>query len=291
VRSTASVLAAMGLGLAIPAQTQPQAQAIDLQPAGEWQVEAADQSCRLLRDFGTGDQATVFNIYAYGPDDSFRIVLTGKPVMRDRGKAVEARVRFGSETVDRQLVAVANRAGADGMLSLLMIGAEPAQHFVRGFNPLGGWNWERALIPPVEDFSSITVETGRMPAITLQLGDMRAAMQQLAHCQNQLATSWGVAPSAKPPVLSDADTLLGRLAMPEGMVLNHVSLIAQIKVMVDAQGRATECEVQSPPLESRQARGLCRPLLDFARFEPARDSAGNPVAALFRVVYSYHIFD
>ncbi len=130
-----------------------------------------------------------------------------------------------------------------------------------------------------------------MQAVTLQLGDMNAPMEQLAECQDQLVASWGVVPAAEPPVLPDADTLLERLAMPEGMVLNHVSLIAQVRVMVDPQGRATECVVQSPSLESRQQRGLCRPLMDFARFEPARDASGNAVAGLFRVVYTYFIFD
>lgn len=281
-------------GLAVAAASltaPPQAAAATLPPAGEWQVEKAAESCRLWRAFGSGDQATDFNIYTYGPDDSYRIVLTGKQVMRDRGQAIDARVRFGSEAADRNLAAVASRSGSDGMLSLLMIGGDPAYHFVRGFAPLGGWDWERVVIPPVEDFSSITVETGRMPAITFQLGDMRAPMGQLAQCQDQLASSWGMAPRATPPVLPDADTLLERLAMPEGMVLNHVSLIAQIRVTVDPQGRATECVVQSPPLESRQQRGLCRPLLDFARFEPARDADGNAVASLFRVVYSYFMFD
>lgn len=275
---------------ALLALTTP-AQAATLDPVGEWHVDQAAESCRLWRAFGTGDQATAFNIYTYGPDDSYRIVLTGKQVMRDRGQALDARVRFGSEVADRNLAAVASRSGSDGMLSLLMIGADPAYHFVRGFAPLGGWDWDRAVIPPVEDFSSITVETGRMPAITMQLGDMSAPMEQLAQCQDQLATSWGVVPAAQAPVLPDADTLLERLAMPEGMVLNHVSLIAQIRVTVDPQGRATDCVVQSPALESRQQRGLCRPLLDFARFEPGRDADGNPVAGLFRVVYSYHIFD
>ena len=266
-------------------------QATDLAPVGEWQVEQAAESCRLSRPFGSGDQASVFNIYTYGPDQSYRIVLTGKPVMRAQGQAIDARVRFGSETQDRVLAAVANRSGDGGMLSLLMIGPAHAYHVVRGFNPLGGWDWDRALIPPVEDFTTITVETGRMASITLQLGDMTGPMGQLADCQERLAASWGMVAPATPPLLPDADAVMERLMMPEGMVLNHVSLIAQIRVLVDEEGRASECVVQSPTLESRQTRGLCRPLLDFARFEPARDAAGNPVPALFRVVYSYHIFD
>ncbi|MEO5707091.1 MAG: hypothetical protein ABIT10_00690 [Alteraurantiacibacter sp.] len=286
-RSALAVLALTVVGLAAcgPASAAP------LEPVGEWQVEQADESCRLWRNFGTGDQATAFNIYTYGPDASYRIVLTGKAVMRDRGQAVESRVRFGSEVDYRPLAAVASRSGSDGMLSLLMVGNGSTYHFVRGWSPLGGWDWDRALIPTVEDFTSITVETGRMPAITLRLGDMSTPMAQLAECQGRLAESWGVATPAVQPVLTEARPLLERLAMPEGMVLNHVSLIAQIKVRVDPQGRATECEVQSPSLESRQTRGLCRPLLDFARFEPARDAAGNPVEAIFRIVYSYHIFD
>ncbi len=146
----------MGVGL-VPSFP---AIAATLEPVGGWQVEQATESCRLWREFGSGDQSTTFNIYTYGPDDSYRIVLTGKQVMRDRGQALDARVRFGSEDEDRNLAAVASRSGSDGMLSLLMIGSDPAHHFVRGFAPLGGWDWDRAVIPPVEDFSSITVKPG-----------------------------------------------------------------------------------------------------------------------------------
>jgi len=75
------------------------------------------------------------------------------------------------------------------------------------------------------------------------------------------------------------------------VVINRSSMIVQLRVDVDAEGRGTECVVQSPPLEPRAQRELCGPFTGGTRFTPARDIAGNAVPGLFRLHYSYFIFD
>jgi len=50
---------------------------------------------------------------------------------------------------------------------------------------------------------------------------------------------------------------------------------------VDAAGNATECTLSRKFRRKATELALCRPLLRFSRFEPARDAAGNAVEGTY----------
>ena len=289
IRKTAALplAGALALGSVSPAT------ASTLAPTGEWQSEQAAESCRIWRDFGQGAARTTFNIYAYGPDNSFRIVVTGPQVPRDDRKSRVVTIQFGEDREPEEAIALVSSAGEEGMVSILTGQVGRADHFLRGFSIVGN---ARAYFPLPEDMTSFSFDSGSTEAVTLSLGSMGAAMAMLRNCQGRLAASWGLSPQAlapdtSPPVLQDQEAVFLRLSMPESSVLNHVTISAQIRVMVDAQGRVQSCLVQTPPLDRRQQRGLCGPLTREAEFTPARDAEGTPVAGVYRLVYTYFIFD
>jgi hypothetical protein len=269
-------------------------QAATLQPGGEWQVEQADESCRLWRDFGSGAEQVRFNIYAYGPDESFRVVLTGPQIPRANGRAQEGELTFnGGEATS--IILVTSQSGGDGMTSFLMDGRAAIQKFIRGYDVPGPFVFDRVVATAPDHLRQLTVSSERMAPLTLELGETAQPLADLLSCQRRLAESWGVPASAMTagatrPWLEPFRETFMRLSMPEGMVLNHITIVAQMRVMVDADGTPQSCVVQSPPIDRRQQRGLCNPLMQGTRFTPARDDAGNPVPSVFRGVYTYLIF-
>ncbi|MBV8688290.1 MAG: TonB family protein [Alphaproteobacteria bacterium] len=58
---------------------------------------------------------------------------------------------------------------------------------------------------------------------------------------------------------------------------------------VDATGRVTGCAVTGSSGFARLDQTTCRLMMERARFKPARDSAGNPVAATWESRFSWQL--
>ena len=292
-RCSYRLVALIGL-LSLPAQAQEVSEPLD--PAGDWRIERDAESCRLLRAFGSGDVQTTLYFNAYGLDDSYRVTLTGPAIPRNNGKAQIGRLAFGAEAELASNLMIANRIGEDGMLSFHLIGRNAAFGFFRGWAVPGGFADPSAAASMPADMSRLTIETPELGRLALNLGEMGGALTELDQCKRDLVASWGHDPAQQeritvPAELNNARQLLLGMRMPEASVMNHVSIIAQLRLLVDAEGRATQCVVQSPSLNARAQSGLCRPLTNGTHFIPARDANGNAVPSLYRMHYTYFIFD
>jgi hypothetical protein len=181
-------------------------------------------------------------------------------------------------------------------LNFHLTGRRPAFRYYRGWAVPGALEDPHPELLWPDDLSQLSVENHELGQLTLHLGDMAASLNQLEQCRQALATSWGwdrakLDRIATPPKLLDPRSTVELMRMPEAQVVNHISLIAQLRINVDEQGRGSNCVVQSPPLEDRAQRALCRPFVGGTPFEPARDDVGNAVPGLFRLHYTYFIFD
>tara|TARA_A100001391_G_scaffold29224_4_gene15745 strand:- start:2453 stop:3331 length:879 start_codon:yes stop_codon:yes gene_type:complete len=262
-----------------------------LAPAGEWQVERSDESCRLRRD-----TAVAFSLYAYGPDGYSLAVLNGASLPRNSGRARVREVAFGVEGAPEEVIVVDNSSGGEGMVSFHLLGANPALSYFRGWEVLGGFETSQPAVPQPSDMSVLRIGGGEMEPITLLLGDMAEPMADLDDCKAALTESWGydedmLGQVAEPPVLENRANIINKMKMPEAAVMNHVTMIAQMRVAVDENGAASDCTVQYPSLSTRAQRGLCGPLLQGQPFAPARNALGQAVPGLFRMQYTYFIFN
>ena len=74
-------VAAVSISSASPLSAQDtNDDALRLKPASQWQLNYADDSCRLARMYGEGDQRVIFYIEQYGLGQSFSMLAAGKPL-------------------------------------------------------------------------------------------------------------------------------------------------------------------------------------------------------------------
>lgn len=73
--ATLGVLASSFTGTAAIARDET----LVLKPSSKWQVDYADDSCRLARQFGDAEQTTVLIFDRYEPGDSFGMTVSGEP--------------------------------------------------------------------------------------------------------------------------------------------------------------------------------------------------------------------
>lgn len=87
--------------------------------------------------------------------------------------------------------------------------------------------------------------------------------------------------AATKPVLTRSISDVSAFPIPPGGRQARIGQSVIVRLMVSAEGRVTACSVyRASPFPETDAV-VCRLAYDQIRFEPARDAAGNPVAAPF----------
>lgn len=87
--------------------------------------------------------------------------------------------------------------------------------------------------------------------------------------------------AATKPVLTRAITDASAFPVPPGGRQARIGKSVIVRLSVSPEGRATRCSIYRPSQFPETDAAVCRLALEQLRFEPARDSAGNPVTATF----------
>tara|TARA_R110000824_G_scaffold48565_7_gene137100 strand:- start:2453 stop:2725 length:273 start_codon:yes stop_codon:yes gene_type:complete len=59
-------------------------ESISLEPSSNWIVDYADDSCRLIRQFGVNEDTVVVFFNRFAPGDEFHLTVAGEPVALTR---------------------------------------------------------------------------------------------------------------------------------------------------------------------------------------------------------------
>jgi len=282
LRTSISALLALSVGspaFAADAERTP------LAPSSAWNVNYADDYCRLARTFGTGDDMVYVLFDRFSPDPSFKLVLAGKAMSRFNG-AEDVSVRFGPDEEAQRLAFFYGDLGK-GQPALIFrnrvsFGA-PAK---RGSD--------------ADDIADGKMSAGRIAAVTemtlgppsrsmrFALGSMRAPFAALDKCITNLLVTWGVDPAV--------DATLSRRAAPTGNPAQWVTSedypqmavrfgqqgMVAFRLSIDKNGAATACHIQQSSRPVEFDKLVCQALMRRARFQPALDKDGNAVASYYR---------
>ncbi len=119
-------------------------------------------------------------------------------------------------------------------------------------------------------------------------GSLGQLFEILNTCMDDLVSTWGLdleAQSRRPNRSQTEEPFPNRLAHPE--ILSEqggqwgIQADLSIRVMVDSEGRATECKITNITLAEDFDDRPCTEFMRVAEFEPARDSHGNPMASYY----------
>lgn len=288
LRLLITALAALAL---VPSMAN--AQARQLAPSSDWSLHEADEYCRISRSFGSGSRAVTMYFYSYGPTGSYQVILVGPDLPRNEAKARVATMAWGSSEDAERTMVINSRLGDNGSITFRTYGNRPVMRFGRAWSA----EWDDRYDLPFDPYATrLTISTAELDPIELQLGDMAAPLHQLAECELALLPDWGFDPSdylamQSQPELQNGQAVVEIIRWPAAVLLNRNSMFLQLRMSVDAEGRAEDCVVQSPALQSSDQRAICREFTRRARFTAATDADGNTVAAPFRATNMMFVFD
>lgn len=267
-----------------------------LDPSTPWNLDYADDSCALRREFGPADKRVVLELRQFAPDDSFEATLASKAfTTRDSTMKVQFVPQDAPRTIGRPLILT-----YPGGISALRWNDSLFQNdksedvgenaTVQSQRPRGNaaYKAREASIRALEISGALT-----MP-IVLQIGEMHQAMAGMRTCIDELMTHWGID--------AVAQKTLTRRARPVGQVqwakliqANYPRTLLEagksgrvgVRMIVGADGKPISCHIQSVVQDVIFGQTACSGMMKAARFEPALDAAGKPIASYFltRVIY------
>jgi len=263
-----------------------------LEPSSKWNVHYADDFCRLARTFGTGDEAITIFLDRFSPSSTFRLNLIGQPMKRwvSDGKA---QIRFGRELPDQSLY-----------------------FYVGSFENKGPtWTFAAAvgLRPwvPEEEYDEVTQRAQRArdeanvseiaigsplrTPVILQTGPMKNAFAALHACTEQLVSTWGVnieshrTAQRLPAPVGTPEKWITSFDYPPDMLRKRQPGLVEFRLMIDAEGKATACHIQQSTNPEGFNDIVCEALMRRAKFEPALDKDGRPMASYYRSRGRFHM--
>ena len=268
-----------------------------LEPSSAWLLDYGEESCSLVRNFGTGDGLTRVQLTSYGSWVGQRAIVVGAAVPKSRDATGILHYTLLPEDIRR-----------DSGALLGMSGDSPAISFAVSFTPFdpdrmeedvtsSEWQ-ERAAEPDRPDPSfEAAVEGLRVvfddrSTAEFHLGSMGKPLEALRTCVDDLLASWGLDPVEQKARTRNATPDKSTVARvqrgyPSDMMRSGMGAYVPVRVMVDAAGQATGCVIQEQGIDKDFTDATCDGLRRIYR--PALDAEGQPIDSVFHTAVVYRI--
>jgi hypothetical protein len=147
---------------------------------------------------------------------------------------------------------------------------------------------QRVPVTPQREAAATSINlawSGRR--LVLETGPLAAAFGALRKCTDDLVRTWGLDPAVQlslsrlPDPRTHPSTWLRPADYPTGALMSGKQAIVNFRLSVDAAGVPTACDVQLSYSGEAFDKHTCDLLMARARFEPARDTKGLPVASYY----------
>jgi TonB family protein len=270
-----------------------------LAPSSKWVVNYADDSCSLGRSFGErGGKVTVF-FEQLEPGDTFTLMFVGN-LLRGLKDPLVPTTRFGPNEGQDEVVAVAGiNSGAHviilqgGQRIAPLTKAEQWTRrkagFEKPFNP--------QPIGAAREKAVAWLELGKILPfdLVLETGPMDEALDALRQCSWDMVRTWGLDVEQQKHLSRHAYPLKPSFSWfraddyPREMLRDGFQAIVNFRVAVDQAGKPTSCHIQTSTRPKAFDDVVCALVMKRARFHPALDRQGKPVASYWRQTVNFRI--
>ncbi|WP_422059919.1 energy transducer TonB [Sphingopyxis sp.] len=278
-KAAISLLVALSMPVSAHAQER-----LVLAASSSWNINYADDYCRLQRMFGTGDEKVMLMIDRFSPSESFRLNLAGKRFSRS-GSVEAATVQFGADLPEQKLEFYAGDLGKEvpAWLFIPNVRIRPLAEPIKEDEP------RKVTFSEADEAAVNEIRIGKplKQQVVLQTGSMKGAFGALRACTDELLRHWGidvdrhreVAQIARP--IGSPGNWLRNSDYPGDMVVKGEPGMVQFRLVIGEDGLVRSCHVQQSTNSEGFDEAVCNALKRRARFEPARDKAGNPLVSYY----------
>jgi TonB family protein len=279
-----SVPAVAAAVLAAPVAAQAPVEPLVMAPSSPWIADYSEDNCALRRTFQAGDDNAVFQLRQYSPGDTYEVSVASETLSRGEG---EPQVRFEP---DEQWYGVTRALPVPGE------GLRGIQYSdsLRRNAEKGEPRWaEQDREARERAITGLAVARAFERDIVLRTGTMRAPMEAMRTCMDAMLVRWGLDPAVQrtrsrgvAPIDMASWSRKIQDYFPATML--GESGRVHLRIVVGADGAPVSCAVRIGQAAPAFERAACSTMMDYARFRPALDAGGAPVASYWTttIVYS-----
>ena len=284
--AASAAVSMLALASATPALAD---EAVALEAASPWQLDMAENKCRLARLYGEeGNRHLVF--FEQWDPSAYSAWAVAGPAFRKFRDNREAAFSFGPGGDGSDFTFVDRTLGDFGPLvqaSTSVAKLPETEGEAPGFPML-----DAAGAKPV---TRLTISQGK-EAIAFELGSMEAPLKAMNLCMEDLVKSWGFEPElqktvAKRPQFENMQKVasLVQRFYPKDALRKGAQADFHLRLTIDAQGGIEDCRLLNQTLADDFDMRLhpCTVFKNHAKVTPALDTEGKPVRTYYatRIVY------
>jgi len=268
---------------------------IHLAPSTPWVLDYAENSCRLLRRFGQGNDSTTLAFESEAPD-SLDLLIIGQPLktgrdevavkfLPSRSTAMTGRVDEtregkvpsvlinGVQQVSDDFVAAAKKRRSG-----LKVNADTMR-----FEEKAAYRAERGAF--AANTTAVEIDARRNSPVVLDTGSLGQAIKSFDQCSRDSLRDWGVDPDLEDrivkPARSDVRQWFSPDDYPKDMLARGQESVVKVRVLVDATGRVTKCTTISHFNAPEFDRITCAKFVQRVHFKPAELADGTKVPSYY----------
>ena len=258
-----------------------------LEPTDKWVLNYADDSCRLAHAFGKDKDRMVLVLDQFQPGGMMDLSLVGKRLGRIPVSRIDLTVTFGPGLPKGELnEAMLGTLGPD-KTTIIMAGPRDLLNRPIRRNT-GNSSDSLGTITPEQEaaITEVRFTTGTM-RLTLKTGPMKGPLDAMRTCVANLVKEWGLDPVQQAALGERVapTTSPGQWLKPEdypaGPLFMGAGAIVRFRLMVGTDGVPSQCFIQLATKSPEFTKLTCDLLMKRARFTPALDREGKPVASYY----------
>lgn len=261
------------------------------EPASNWVMDYGEESCSLRRAYMDEAGRTVYvDMSQVGPGSRLTFTVFSEDVER---MPEEVRYRFEPDDETTDVFSFALDFGETAR------GIRFAGDYLRkderpdDFDDYQNIDTS-VLVAREAEVSDMVILEGFEDSILLRTGSLAGPMQAMRACLDDLMSGLGVDPEVQRTLSRRAEPVnyvsISQdlyADFPRAMIRDRESATMQVRLVVGPDGRVSDCRfigLVGPPDYGEAA---CGSFSRYARFKPALDADGNPVATLWNTDLSY----
>jgi hypothetical protein len=270
-----------------------------LKPSSSWNLDYAEKRCRLARIFGKDDQRVIAFFDKYGPDEGFRITLSGEP-MRVKSSDGEVWLQFGPSEGKQKIFFFSGKSGDNYALFLKsnvrIAGPTDAEQKAAKKKPHN----DQTETPPIDParYTAVRyIDIGKPSgnSVILETGSLSAPFAAMDKCVDNLMADWGIdvekhkSLTRKATPTSDYRKWVVANDYPLGMLSQGQPAIVEFRLEVGTDGKPTACHIQETTRPKDFDDAVCKSMMRRANFLPALDAEGNALPSFWRKKVTFQI--
>lgn len=270
------------------------AEVVEIAPSSPWNVDFAENKCRLARLFGEGENRHLIFFEQYWPATSFGLTLAGPAFDRFRsGQRTDLNFFDGQEPQrTKPFTGTVEGYGSGVIYSSATLVPDPEASDEQDDEGVTRLSQLDTVLAGKVAYVALKQRGNEIRLLTGPLGEAFAVLNQ---CTTDLISDWGLdfeqqRRATRLPEWTNMESVVRRIQSnyPRAALNRGEQGLMRMRVLVSAEGLVEDCAIIKATDTEKLESPACKAMQE-ARFAPALDASGQPMRSYYVAGITYQL--